>query len=183
MVKKDKKSIDDVFDLLDKKLGDANDDIDIQRLTAAAMTIGVLAGVESVLANVNIDRNKSEKDLIDILKNPDKRHSPALKIFHGEPLNLLTCMSHKGLQKYFDMVRAERLSSICADNEHVRPQVTKMLKFAMSKLDVPATCVADSSIDFRDKQPPKANKAQKGFGDLLKKHWSNPSDSTDDKTG
>lgn len=183
MVKKDKKSIDDVFDLLDKKLGDSNDSNDIQRLTAAAMTIGVLAGVESVLGNVNVDRKQSEKDVLSMIKNPSKRHSPALKLFHGDPLNILACISHKGLRKYFDMIRAERLSDICAENESIKPQVERMLKFAITKLDVPSTCIAESQIDFSDKKPPITNSPKKDFGELLKKHWDDMSDANDEKTG
>jgi len=181
MVKKDKKSIDDVFDLLDKKLGDSNDINDIQRLTAAAMTIGVLAGVESVLGNVNVDRKNSEKDVLDMLKNPSKRQSTALKIFHGDPLNILACISHKGLRKYFDMIRAERLTSICRNNEEIKPQVEKMLKYALTKLDVPSTCIAEQDIDFSDKEHPRTKGSKKDFGDLLKKHWDNMSDTNDEK--
>ena len=150
----------------DKKMGD------LSQITGAAMVLGVLAGLESVVANVKKKGKIKPGDMKRAMNNEQIENM--IDSFEGEPLNVLGSLSSEQLHHVIDRARENLINTIVtngsAEEKKLRKEIAHVRDFIENKLSIPMLVL--DSIDTRVTQESKPD----DFGEQLSKYWKDPTD-------
>ena len=105
----------------DKKMGD------LSQITGAAMMLGVLAGFESVVANVKKKGEIKPGDMKRAMNNEQIENM--IDSFQGEPLNVLGSLSSVQLHNVIDRARENLINTIVTNGSGEEKNLRKEISY------------------------------------------------------
>ena len=167
------KKTDDLPDDVRKIVRDAANNLwedrfgNMSQIAGIAMTLGVIAGFESVMGNLKRKGNITRADMHKGMKGEPLNNM--IDSFQGLPLNVIGSLSNSQIYKLTHAIREHMVEKIAGDDRLIKNMAKEMIDFIENQLDIPSQIMGSLEDSTFNRQ--KKSAAPSEFADQLAKYW------------